>query len=123
MKHTIIKIVIFLILQLSIDGLGADSILKGSVLNAPNPFNLRSGTTVVYELTQPATVELMVYNSLGQRILNETYASGTPGGQKNKNFVQISQRNFFGLALPKGVYFYVLSSNGRVLGKGKMAIV
>tara|TARA_Y100001935_G_C17309454_1_gene514752 strand:+ start:869 stop:1240 length:372 start_codon:yes stop_codon:yes gene_type:complete len=123
MKNTIIKVVIFLIMQLTIDGLGADSLLKGSIQHAPNPFNLSSGTTVVYELTQAASIELMVYNQFGQRILMETYAAGTPGGQKNKNFVQINQRNFSGLGLSKGIYFYIVSSNGRVLGKGKMAIV
>jgi len=105
MKHILIKTILFLMLQLTMDGLGADSKLMGSVLNAPNPFNLSSGTTLVYELTQPATVELMVYNPLGQRILMETYPAGTPGGQKKKMLFKFLSVIFLVWHCPKAFIF------------------
>ena len=123
MKKTIIKLIIFTVMQLTIDVAGSDSLLKGRIQHAPNPFKLSQGTTFVYELSQPAAVQLLVYNQFGQQIMMENYAAGAPGGQQNKNLVSISKRNFSGLDLPKGVYFYIVTSNGRVLGKGKMAIV
>ena len=123
MRKTIIKLIIFFVMQVTIDVVGSEALIKGRVQNAPNPFQLSHGTTIIYELTQPAQIQLQVYNQFGQRILSENYSSNFPGGKKDENRIEISKRNFSGLDLPKGVYFYVVSSNGRVLGKGKMAIV
>ena len=123
MKKTIIKLFIFVLMQLSIDGVVAQDVLDGRIQQGPNPFKLDQGTTLIYSLKRPASVHLLIYNQFGHRVLSEHYSPGQEGGKVYKNYVNISRRNFSGLALPKGVYFYVVASNGRVLGKGKMAIV
>ena len=123
MGKLIIKLFIFVLMQLSIDGVVAQDLLNGSVQQGPNPFKLDQGTTLVYELNRPAPIQLLIYNQFGHRVLFEHYSSGVEGGKVHKNYVNISRRNFSGLDLPKGVYFYVLSSEGHVLGKGKMAII
>ena len=123
MKQGIIKFFIFLLMQLTIAGVEASVELKGPILNAPNPFKFIQGTTLVYDLSQSSDVQLVMYDIRGQMILKRYFAAGTNGGRSNQNKVVISQRDFNGFGLSNGVYFYVLITNGKVLGKGKMAVI
>lgn len=63
--------------------------------NYPNPFNLT--TTVPFALPQPAEVELIVYNVLGQRILH--YQMGDQAAGRYNQLLDMS-------AFASGVYFY-----------------
>lgn len=79
--------------------------------NYPNPFN--STTTIEYLLTQPARVEIQIFNSLGQRI-EYLPPRSTPAG---------THRFIFNAAgLSTGLYIYNLSING-VPNFGKMLYV
>ena len=62
-----------------------------------------------------------MYDVRGQ-ILKRHFAAGTNGGRSHRNRVVISQHDFNGFGLSNGVYFYVLITNGKILGKGKMAL-
>ncbi|MGC6366636.1 MAG: T9SS type A sorting domain-containing protein [Candidatus Marinamargulisbacteria bacterium] len=123
MKQGLIKLIIFMAMQLMITGVQASVEIKGRVLNAPNPFKFSQGTTLVYNLTHAADVQLVMYDVRGQMILNRSFSAGSNGGNSNRNQVVISQHDFNGFGLSNGVYFYVLITNGKVLGKGKMAVI
>ena len=77
--------------------------------NFPNPFN--PSTQIRFQLEHPATVELAVYNVLGQKI-KTLVSGGLPGGEHS---VSWDGRDKRGLALSSGVYFYRLRADGRVL--------
>ncbi|HFA48719.1 MAG TPA: hypothetical protein ENJ95_06860 [Bacteroidetes bacterium] len=70
--------------------------------NYPNPFSF--STTIPYILTQPAPVELVIYNAVGQRIktlINKPQPAGEYEIQwdgKGNNNIQVSN----------GVYWYIL---------------
>jgi hypothetical protein len=74
--------------------------------NYPNPFN--SGTQLTFTLPAPASVELSVYNALGQlvgAILDETLSAG----RHQINWAAHDQNRH---PLPSGVYFYRLQADG-----------
>ena len=119
MKQGIIKLFIFLLMQFTIAGVNASVELEGPILNAPNPFQFSQGTTLVYNLSQSSDVQLVMYDVRGQMILKRHFAAGTNGGRSHRNRVVISQHDFNGFGLSNGVYFYVLITNGKILGKGK----
>ena len=110
-------------MQLMITGVNASVEIKGPIMNAPNPFKFSQGTTLVYDLTHAADVQLVMYDVRGHMILNRSFPAGSNGGKTSRNQVVISQHDFNGFGLSNGVYFYVLITNGRVLGKGKMALI
>ena len=123
MKKIIIKLMVFLMMQFATEAVGSSGPMIGSVQHAPNPFRLTSGTTVVYELREAVPIEFIVYNQFGHQISSMRYEPGMDGARKGKNLVKFDRRHFSGNHLSNGVLFYVLSSNGHVLGKGKMAII
>ena len=65
----------------------------------PNPFT--TSTTIAYELQQPATVQISIYNHLGERValVAEKYQP------KGKHQLTRSFEN-----LPAGVYYCVLKT-------------
>lgn len=74
--------------------------------NYPNPFN--GATTIKYDLQQPASVCLKIYNAQGQEVL--TLAGGAQ--QLGNHEVQFDARN-----LASGVYFYKLETGHSVAVK------
>jgi len=81
--------------------------------NHPNPFNVE--TTIRYDLFgySKRTVELSVFNVLGQRI--RTLVSGEQSGGEHK--VQWDGRDSEGEPVSSGVYFYILKADGQSLSK------
>ena len=79
--------------------------------NFPNPFN---PTTVIrYELPEPSTVKLSVYNILGQEIdtlINKEVGAGYQSVEWNTD-------NNNGMALPSGVYIYRMNATSLTTGK------
>ncbi len=72
--------------------------------NYPNPFNPE--TTINFDLPQKGQVELVVYNSIGQKIA--TLVKGSkPAGRYSYRW---DGRNSSGNGVASGVYFYRLSS-------------
>ncbi len=77
--------------------------------NHPNPFN--PGTTIEYSLDQPAHVELIIYNALGEKVrtlVSEWQSSG------NRS-VTWDGRSHRGMDVASGVYLYRLTAGGRSL--------
>jgi len=74
--------------------------------NYPNPFN--PNTTIVFDLPQPGTSQLAIYDALGQEVLTlleEPLAAGR------------HEVSFYAYDLPSGIYYYRLKFDGRVLTK------
>ena len=84
--------------------------------NYPNPFN--PSTTVEFELPERATVELIVYNALGERVAVLFDGAAEAG---------VHSPRFDARDLPAGVYFYRLHARGesgeRFGDVGKMTLL
>jgi photosystem II stability/assembly factor-like uncharacterized protein len=81
--------------------------------NYPNPFN--PSTTIFYELPEPATVTLKVFDVLGREVTTILSEVKQTAGAKRETFNAAS--------LASGVYFARLSVNGRIVGDKKMMLV
>ncbi|MFH1715485.1 MAG: T9SS type A sorting domain-containing protein [Elusimicrobiota bacterium] len=95
----------------------------GKVLNYPNPFKLREGTEIGYELTSNADMEIQIYDMQAYKICALSINQGDEGGKFGYNRVLLNQNTFGGYDLSSGIYFYVIANKGKVLGKGKMSII
>lgn len=102
------------ILEAALDCLtGIDnlSIIDSNVSVYPNPFS--NNTTLEYELEYPTTVNLSIYNHLGQRVavlVNGRQAEG-------KQLVR-----WHAAGMPAGIYFYRLTTDDYRLATGKLVI-
>jgi hypothetical protein len=72
--------------------------------NYPNPFN--PSTTIEYEVPRPGTVELDIYNVLGQHVAKLLSDEQIPG----RHSVVWNGRNDEGSEVSGGVYFYRLQA-------------
>jgi flagellar hook assembly protein FlgD len=73
--------------------------------NYPNPFN--PSTTIDYTVEKEGFVDLLIYNTLGQKVrslVSERKEAGTYS-------VRWYGRNDEGGKLPNGIYFYVLKTD------------
>jgi beta-glucanase (GH16 family) len=84
----------------------------GTVLHPcyPNPFN--PSTTIAFELAEPATVTLGIYDVAGRLV--RTLAAGEPTGA-GRHEATWNGRDAAGQAAPAGVYFYRLDAGGQSL--------
>jgi Tol biopolymer transport system component len=71
--------------------------------NYPNPFN--PNTKIKYSLTQPAFTKLVIFNILGEKIIDLV--------NEYKN-IGVYEAQFNSSNLPSGVYFYLLQSGSQV---------
>jgi len=74
--------------------------------NYPNPFN--PATTIAYDLPERATVELSIYNILGQLVYTEQVHNQEPGTHE----IDWEARDASGQFLPSGLYLYRIEANG-----------
>jgi len=78
--------------------------------NSPNPFN--PSTTIVYYLPdvgyQPAEVEIVIYNILGQRVITLVKERKYPG----KHQVTWDGKDDAGNDMASGIYFYKMTFSG-----------
>jgi len=79
--------------------------------NYPNPFN--SQTKIRFTAPANETVELSVYNMLGEKIV-ELFRGSTTAGSKVVNW---NGKDESGKSLSSGVYFYVLKSDNNFLSR------
>ncbi|MBX7151985.1 cadherin-like domain-containing protein [bacterium] len=84
--------------------------------NYPNPFN--PTTTIVYDLAKDETVELSVYNMLGQKVKTLTNGFQLAGQYR----VLWDGTNLNGQSAASGVYFYRIKSSSFVKTK-KMLLI
>jgi hypothetical protein len=90
--------------------------------NFPNPFN--PGTLIKYQLPEPASVSLTVYNILGQKVRTLVY----PGLQQAAGAYQVEWdgRDNVGAKAAGGVYFYRMeakTANTVIVQVRKMMLV
>ena len=81
--------------------------------NFPNPFGKSSvsgaeNTTIVFELSKPEKVGMIVYNSIGERVQSFKKKEYSPG---RRQFV-LGAAN-----LPSGIYFYVIETSESQIAK------
>jgi len=82
--------------------------------NFPNPFN--PGTSLRFELPDPAGVELKIFSADGRQICLLNFGR-LPAGYQS---VYWNGRDRSGSDAVSGVYFYQLSVNSQLAGSGKM---
>lgn len=97
--------------------------LVGKPLAYPNPFRASQGTEIGYDLTTNMNVEILIYNMFGNLVRQLYCFSDENGGRSDEyNRVSFDGRDAMGKHLAAGAYFYLIVSDGEVLGKGKMAV-
>ena len=95
----------------------------GRPLNYPNPFRAATGTTIYYELSKNLDVEIAVFDMMANQIHRSTRNAGSEGGLSGRNKVSLEAIGLNSRDLSSGAYFYVIMHGGKVLAKGKMAVV
>lgn len=97
--------------------------IVGITRNYPNPFKPSVGTTLLYELTQDASVKIYIYDLAGRLVYSTLYEKGTlVGGSAGENPVPWDGKNTYGEYVANGVYVYfLLSAEGKILDRGEMA--
>jgi hypothetical protein len=76
----------------------------GLVDASPNPFN--PSTTIAYEVPEPTSVRITVYNMLGQEIVRLVDGQHTPG----RYSITWDGRNASGVSVASGIYMYRMES-------------
>lgn len=92
----------------------------------PSPFRLKEGTTLGYQLNQGLSMQIRIYDMRGYEIFRRNFDANTEqGGFQGYNYIKFNKDGGHSLPenMPAGVYFYVLINDGKVLGKGKFAIL
>ena len=98
--------------------------MDGIPLNYPNPFNTTTGTTAItYKLTVDSDIIVYVFDVRGVLIRKSTYSSGSMGGKAGYNEITWDGKDDFGSTVGNGIYPYRIVSGGRVLGRGKIAVL
>jgi len=101
---------------------GQNPSILGKALVYPNPFRLEEGAFLGYELSQNADIEIRIYDMKAVEIYKGFYMAGTPGGIKQYNYVPLRKALFEYISLPAGIYFFLITHNGKVLAKGKYGV-
>jgi hypothetical protein len=83
----------------------------------PNPFN--PSATIVFSVPREGTVALQVYDASG-RLVRTLVDGKMEAGEQSVTWNGLDNS---GQALSSGTYFYSLSLDGQVLGKGKAVIL
>ncbi len=97
--------------------------------NSPNPFYTGSisSTDITLVLSQPAPVELIIYDSSGETVLRKDYAAAdlnnNPSNPQYKSYyVSWDGKNGSGRPVVTGIYFYSVKVNGQ-MGRNKIALI
>ncbi len=90
----------------------------------PNPFNPNSAAGVIaYQLNKDADVSVYIFDAVGQVIYKNNYLSGAMGGATGYNEVAWNGKDASGSIVGNDIYFVRLVSNGKVIGKTKIAVI
>lgn len=102
-----------------------ETAINGPVLNYPNPFapNGSNSTIIAYNLNADAKVSLYLVNSIGQIIWKREYAAGVEGGHTGYNAINWDGRSDFNEIVSNDIYLIRIVSDGKVIGKGKLAVL
>ncbi len=93
------------------------------ILAYPSPMRFSDGNgEITYRLNGNMDLEMKIYDMFGNQVFQKLYNSGSNGGQSGYNSPVLSVSET-GSHLSAGVYFIMLFNEGKVLAKGKMAII
>ncbi len=109
------------VINLDVRGYAA---IEGRPMNYPNPFKPSYGETtkIAYTLTDDTDIVIKIYNLAGRQVHNIFCPAGTLGGGGGENDVPWDGKSTSGNILGNGVYIYLITSKGSVLGTGEIAI-
>ena len=79
-------------------------------------------TTIGYRLNTNTDIKISFFNMFGYKLASLSFDKGLDGGSKGYNKIEVNLSTFNNNDLPTGVYFYIISANGKALAKGKMVI-
>tara|TARA_A100001015_G_scaffold318276_1_gene437687 strand:- start:2947 stop:3594 length:648 start_codon:yes stop_codon:yes gene_type:complete len=105
--------------------------LLGDPLFYPNPFRFTNNNTATgvaggvlqYQLSKPMAIEIQMYDIFGRRIWSKQCAANSECGRAQINKITFNKEALNGYELSSGVYFYIFIFEGKVIGRGKVAVV
>lgn len=97
-------------------GINDFQITSGVLSNYPNP--AKTSTVFIYSLKNSGQVKINVFNSLGKKVHEVVNENKTPGTHS----FEWNLKDFSGVKLREGMYFYNLELNGKVLQTNKLII-
>lgn len=104
-----------------------DSAIEAAVtqrpLPYPNPFRAGEGTMIGYGLSKDLDLEINIYNMFGNLVEKIMIVSGEEGGKQGYNRIKFMGTDASGSKLSAGAYFFFILHEGKVLSKGKMAVI
>jgi len=92
-------------------------------LNYPNPFRKADGTTLYYSLSKTMDVEIRIYDMLANEVFKVVRNGGLTGASAGPNRISLNDLGLDAHNLSTGAYFYLIMNNGKIMAKGKMAII
>ncbi len=95
----------------------------GKPLFYPNPARQIDNPKLWYVLSKNMDVEIRIYDMMANMILKSQFPAGSQGGKEGSNWLALSMNTFDQFSLSAGVYFVLVMHDGKVLGKGKVAII
>lgn len=95
----------------------------GKALMVPNPARQADEPRLYYELSKNMDIEFRLYDMFARKVFSTTFPSGSDGGKEGANWRKLGLNSFDGLSLPAGVYIFLIINGGKVLSKGKVAII
>jgi thermitase len=97
--------------------------------NSPNPFYVDDQlyTNITLVMNQPESVELTIYDTSGEIVLNKNYASSqlnsNPNNPQYKSFyIAWDGKNGSGQKVKTGIYFYTVNVGGQI-SRNKIAVI
>jgi len=95
------------------------------VLVYPNPYNPKSGqpAKIAYRLNRDSNISLYIFDALGQLVYKQDYLSGSEGAHIGYNEVDWSGTSNSGNPVANDLYFLRIVSDGKVIGKCKIAVL
>ena len=98
--------------------------IEGTPLNYPNPFSTATGATkITYSLTVDSSIMVYIFDVRGALVWKRSYALGSMGGKAGYNEITWDGKDDFASTVGNGIYPYRIVSGGRVLGRGKIAVL
>ena len=96
---------------------------QGIPLCYPNPYNGTGNLSLSYILSKSGNVTLTIHDLMGNQLTKKTYTSLQNGGTAGYNEITCDGKTDNGNALGNGIYIFLIVADGKVIGKGKIAVV
>ena len=92
-------------------------------MNYPNPFKPSSEqTTINYTLTKDSDIRIYIYDLARRLVYSQAYTAGVNGGKLGENEITWNGKDTFSEIVANGVYVYLITSDGKVIGSGEISV-